>query len=143
MIRFYINQKRNNVFLNIFNEYDKKIYFNSIGSLEYSKKADFFTINLLIENMFSFFNEYIQNNYIKYNGFLYYNFIKRKEHFFFKMFRINIFLNLSRNFEDFLNPIFKNFLEYDLKYNNFFFLNKFPHGGCKLKKKYIKLKKKK
>ena len=130
MIRFYINQKRNNIFLCIFNEFNKKIYYKSIGLIKEKKIINFYLIELLLSSILNFFKDYINKNYIIFKRNLYCISKKKK-----KFYKIFFFFNILNNFDFFLNPILDFFFKLNLKFN-FFFLNKFFHGGCKLKKKY-------
>ena len=137
MIRFFINQKRNNIFISILNEFNKKIYYKSIGLMGEQKIINFSLIELLLLDMLNFFESYIYKNYIIFKKNLYCISKKKK-----KYFKIFFFFHIFDKYEDFLIPIFDFFFKLDLKFN-FIFLNKFAHGGCKFKKKNIKLKKKK
>merc|ERR1711905_39396 len=126
LIRFFINQKRNNIFISVFNEFNKKIYYKSIGLIGEKKIINFSLIELLLLDMLNFFENYINKNYIVY--------LKKK-----KYFKIFFFFHIFDKYEEFLTSIFDFFFKLDLKFN-FIFLNKFSHGGCKLKKKKKKKK---
>ena len=132
MIKIYINQKKNNIFLNIF-FFKKNIYYMSIGLLKEKKIINFSLIDLILSDMFIFLKTYIEKKFIIFNKNLYFN-LKT-------LININVFFSIFSNFDDFLSPVLTFFIkELDLKFN-VFFLNKFSFG-TKIKKKNIKLKKK-
>ena len=90
MIRFFINQKRNNIFISVFNEFNKKIYYKSIGLIGEKKIINFSLIELLLLDMLNFFENYINKNYIVFKKNLYC--ISKKKYFkiFFFIFLINM-----------------------------------------------------
>ncbi len=132
MIQININQKKNNLFLNIINESKKQIYINSIGLEKFeSKSISFPLIEFLIAKMLSFFIKYISLNYFVYNKEIYLfsknKFLKKKIFIFFS-------LNIINNFNYFINSFLVNLNLLNVKFDNFSFLSKIPHGGCKLQK---------
>ena len=113
MIKIYINQKKNNIFLNIF-FFKKNIYYMSIGLLKEKKIINFSLIDLILSDMFIFLKTYIEKKFIIFNKNLYFN-LKT-------LININVFFSIFSNFDDFLSPVLTFFIkELDLKFNVFFF----------------------
>merc|ERR1711905_53140 len=93
LIRFFINQKRNNIFISVFNEFNKKIYYKSIGLIGEKKIINFSLIELLLLDMLNFFENYINKNYIVFKKNFYCISKKKKnilKYFFFFIFLINM-----------------------------------------------------
>ena len=138
MFRVYINQKKNNLFFNIFNENNKNIFYNSIGiEFDSGKSISFFLIEFLIDQMFFYLLKNFKKNYFFYNGFIYKKFKNKKIKKIFIFFILKIFYN----YEDFLIPILNNFKNIKLNFYKIIFLSNFSHGGCKLNK-FLRKKKK-
>lgn len=131
MIRIFINQKKNNLFFNIFNGKRSKIFYNSIGLEGYvgGKNISYSKIEFLIFVMIDYLNYFLKKKF----------FISNKNIYLFKngkkiKIKIFIFLNILNNFNYFLTPIIENFNYIKINYYKIIFLNKFPHGGCNFKK---------
>ena len=129
MIRIYINQKKNNLFLNIFYN-NKNIYYNSIGKEGFlSKKISSPMIEFFINKMFNFLNSYIALKLSKRKFYKYkYNLLTLNK----KKILIYLFLNILNSFDNYFISIINS--KFKIKIDRIIFINKFRHGGCKFKK---------
>ena len=129
MIKIYINQKKNNLFLNIFYS-NKNIYYNSIGKEGFkSKKLSSHMIEFFINKMFDFLNKYVELNLSKKNFFKYNcNLLTLNR----KKVLIYLFLNILNSFDNYFISIIDS--KFKIKIDRIIFNNNFRHGGCKFKK---------
>ena len=161
MIRLFINQRNNNLFFNVLDENNIKVYYNSIGlEVDGSKSLSSSLINILIykllkftvlhikldglnyfffkDNIFRFFllkeKKFLRNDLFK-NKKSYINYLKNNK-FLAKKLYIFIYLDILNNYEFFLNSLLENINKFNFKFDKIFFLNKFSHGNYKFKKSY-------
>ena len=134
MVRIFVNQKKNNIFFNIFNEKNYKIFYNSIGLEGFeSKSVSFSLIEFLINKMINFLKNYFFDNkkylYIIIKGRLFicskFNGKGIKRILFF------VFLDILNHFKDFLKIFVDMFIKFNIKLDRICFLNKVSHGGSK------------
>lgn len=145
MINIYINQKRNNLFFNIFNEKKKKIYYSSIG-LEFSNtNISSPLIDYFIHKMFLRFNYLLKKNYYSlkwlrkkvyggdYKLYFLINYDTEKHTLLKKRIFIFLYLNILNNFDYFTKSLNKNLIEFKIQFTKIIFLNKFSHSGNNFK----------
>ena len=161
MIRLFINQRNNNLFFNVLDENNVKVYYNSIGlEVDGSKSLSSSLINVLIYKLLKFTVLHIKldgSNYFFFKGrifrffllkekkFLrndlfknkksYINYLKNNKFLVRKVY-IFIYLDILNNYEFFLNSLLENINKFNFKFDKIFFLNKFSHGNYKFKKSY-------
>ena len=161
MIRLYINQRNNNLFFNVLDENNIKVYYNSVGlEVEGSKSLSSSLIDVMIYKLlkftllhikldgrnYFFFKDKIYRFFIlKNKSFLrndlfknknnYINYLKNNE-FLVKKINIFIYLDILNNYDFFLNSLLENINKFNFKFDKIFFLNKFSHGNYKFKKSY-------
>ena len=161
MIRLFINQRNNNLFFNVLDENNVKVYYNSIGlEVDGSKSLSSSLINILIykllkftvlhikldglnyfffkDNIFRFFllkeKKFLRNDLFKHKK-SYINYLKNNKFLVRKVY-IFIYLDILNNYEFFLNSLLENINKFNFKFDKIFFLNKFSHGNYKFKKSY-------
>ena len=156
----YINQRKNNLFFNVLDENNRKVYYNSIG-LEIgkgSKSISSSLIDVLIYNFLKFTFLHIKldgKTYFFFKGNIYKIFLKKKKkflknnislkkkkfilkrkNFLLKKIYIFIYLNILNNYDFFLSSLLENINKFNLRFNKIFFLNNISHGNYKFKKSY-------
>lgn len=131
MFKIYINQKKNNLFFNIFYN-DVNIFYNSIGKEGFlTKGVSSPLIEFFINKMFIFLNKFLINKILKKKFYNFkntiYNLDKKKIFFLF-------YIDIVNNFDNFLTAILSNFNKLFFKFDRIEFNNNCRHGGCKYKK---------
>ena len=159
-IRIFINQRKNNLFFNVLNENNIKVYYNSVG-LEIgkgSKSLSSSLIDILVYKLLKFTILYINLDskyYFFFKGFIYKIFLKKKKkfllnnislknkkfilkkkNFILKKIYIFIYLNVLNSYDFFLSSLLENINKFNLRFDKIFFLNNISHGNYKYKKSY-------
>lgn len=130
MFRIYLTQKKNNLFINIFSDLFKQVYYSSIGLEKFKgKNISFPLVEFLVDKMYIFLYNYLFNNYIFFNRILY-SLLKIKIFIF-------LYINILNNFNNFLLTIIDNNKKIKFKFDRVIFLNNLQHGGCKFIKPYF------